>query len=390
MKGDDMMGRKLYLVLLLAVLLVTLGACAPKPSNTPQSSTNTPVPVSTTAKPPSTTLSKTSPEWEKIVAEAKKEGQITLYSFGFTGDIGSAVAQGFRKAYDIKVDLVTGIGTVLMERIRTENRAGKFIADTYDTSAVFVAQAKADGLTVNAGDLPELNENVWQVHPRMDKEGHIYGTTIAFTTLFFNTSLVKAGEEPKSYKDLLDPRWKGKMVFPDPRTTPNAIRVYVAYKKYGVLDDAYWSQLGKQDLRVAPTIWDLDIILARGESTVEVSGVDSTVNPFIKGGAPVKPINVAEGIVVSTGAPAIAIVKNGPHPNATRLFLNWFFSLEGQKAYHETRSSTSPRKDLPNFAPAAGLLPMDKIWLVDMDMEVETARVQREGIFAKLTGIETK
>ena len=384
-----MKGRKLYLVLL-AALLVILGACAPKPSATPQPPVVTPAPAPATSKAPATAPPQVSSEWEKIVAEAKKEGQVTLYSFGFTGDIGSAVAQGFRNAYGIKVDIVTGIGTVLMERIRSENRAGKFIADTYDTSAVFVAQAKADGLTVNAGELPVLNENVWQVHPRMDKEGHIYGTTIAVTTVYVNTSLVKAGDEPKSYKDLLDPRWKGKMVFPDPRTTPNAIRAYVAYKKYGVLDDAYWSQLAKQDLRIAPTIRDLDSILARGEAAVGVSIVDSTVNPFIKDGAPVKPISVAEGIVVSTGAPAIAIVKNGPHPNATRLFLNWFFTQEGQKAYHETRASTSPRKDLPNFAPKAGLVPMNNIRLVDMDMEVETARVQREGIFAKLTGTEIK
>ena len=376
--------RKKMLFLTIAALLVIFGACSPKPATTPQPTVVTPAPT------PATAPSQASSEWEKIVAEAKKEGQVTLYSFGFTGDIGSAVAQGFRKAYGIKVDIVTGIGTVLMERIRTENRAGKFIADTYDTSAVFVSQAKADGLTINAGDLPELNENVWQVHPRMDKEGHIYGTTIAVTTLYVNTSLVKAGEDPKSYKDLLDPRWKGKMVFPSPVTTPNAIRAYVAYKKYGVLDDSYWSQLSKQDLRIAPTIRDLDSMLARGESVVEISGVDSTVNPFIKNGAPVKPISVAEGIVVSTGAPAIAIVKNSPHPNATRLFLNWFFTQEGQRAYHETRASTSPRKDLPNFAPAAGLIPMNNIRLVDMDMEVETARVQREGIFTKQMGVEIK
>lgn len=384
-----MTGRKFYLIAL-AALLVMLGACAPKPSTTPPTSVVTPAPTTATSKVPATVPPQTSSEWEKIVAEAKKEGQVTLYSFGFTGDIGSAVAQGFRNAYGIKVDIVTGIGTVLMERIRSEASAKKFIADTYDTSAVFVAQAKAGGLTVSAGELPVLNENVWQVHPRMDKEGHIFGTTIAVTTLYVNTSLVKAGDEPKSYKDLLDPRWKGKIVTPVPATTPNAIRAYVAYKKYGVLDDAYWSQLAKQELKIAPTIRDLDSMLARGEAAVEVSGVDSTVNPFIKGGAPVKPINVAEGLVVSTGAPAIAIVKNGPHPNATRLFLNWFFSLEGQKAYHQTRSSTSPRKDLPNFAPAAGLVPMNKIWLVDMDMEVETARVQREGIFSKLMGIEMK
>ncbi|MBI4288269.1 MAG: extracellular solute-binding protein [Chloroflexi bacterium] len=380
--------RRLLLIVLAAVLTM-LGACQPKPTVAPQPAiTPAPTPRATGAQ---ATLSPQTPSaWEKVVAEARKEGQVTLYSFGFTGDVGSAVAQGFRKAYGIRVDIVTGIGTVLMERIRSENRAGKFIADTYDTSVVFVAQAKSDGLTVGAGDLPEVEANVWQVPPRMDKEGHIFGTTIAATTLYVNTSLVKPGDEPKSYRDLLDPRWKGKLVFPAPVTTPNAIRAYVAYKKYGVLDDTYWSQLGKQDLKVAPTIRDLDSMLARGEAAIEVSGVDSTVNPFIKGGAPVKPINVAEGIVVATGSPAIAMVKNGPHPNAARLFINWFFSREGQRAYHEARASTSPRKDLSNFAPAAGLVSMDKTRLVDMDMELETGRLQREGTFSRLMGIEAK
>ena len=116
-----MMGRKFYLAAL-AALLVMLGACAPKPSK-PTPAVVTPATALATSKAPVTAASQTSSEWEKIVADAKKEGQVTLYSFGFTGDIGSAVAQGFKKAYGIKVDLVTGIGTVLMERIRTENRA---------------------------------------------------------------------------------------------------------------------------------------------------------------------------------------------------------------------------------------------------------------------------
>lgn len=378
--------RKLgWYIALLAIVTSGL-ACAPRPTPTPSATPAGP----TTPPPQPTPTSPTVSAWDKVVAEARKEGQVTLYSFGFTGDIGSAVAQGFKKAYGIKVELVTGIGTVLMERIKTEHRAGKFIADTYDTSAVFVAQAKGDGLTVSAGELPVLEEKVWQVHPRMDKEGHILGTTIAVTTLYFNTTMVKQGEEPRSYRDLLQPRWKGKLLFPSPTTQPNAIRAYVAYKKNGVLDDAYWAQLGKQDLKVSPTIRDQDSILARGEAAVGVSNVDATINPFIKQGAPIKPIVVEEGVVVSTGAPGIAMVKDGPHPNATRLFLNWFFTQEGQRAYHEARATTSPRKDVPSFAPATGRVALDKFWTVDMAMELETARLQRDGSFSKLLGLEVK
>lgn len=377
--------RGILVGLIVPGVLVAL-ACAPKsapapaPTLAPQSAP--------TAAPQAQPAPVTPSAWDKVVADARKEGQVTPYSFGLTGEVGKVVAEGFQRAYGIRVEITAGIGTVLMERIKSEARAGKFIADTYDTSAAFVAQAKGDGLTVSVGNLPALDEK-WRMHPSLDKERHILGMGAAITSLYVNTTLVKPGEEPRSYKELLQPKWKGKLLFPSPMTQPNCVRAYVAYKKNNVLSDDFWSQLGKQDLKVSPTIRDQDAMLARGEAAVGVCSVDITANPFIKEGAPVKPVPVQEG-TVALQSPAIALLKNSPHPNATRVFINWLQSKDGQMAYHQARGTISGRDDVPSFAPAAARLSLDKFWVSDIDVEQEVGKIQRDGSFAKLVGLEVK
>ncbi|MDO8636590.1 MAG: hypothetical protein Q7R34_10205, partial [Dehalococcoidia bacterium] len=180
----------LFFILLVTLLSLVTYACSPKtpiPTVAPQPVT----PRATVSSPAQTSQD----SWDQIVAAAKKEGTITPYSFIFTGNFATVVARSFEQRYGIKFSPVIGTGTLIMERIRSEQVAGKYIADTFDSAASLVATAKIDGLTVNIGPLPELdNKDKWRADPRLDPEGHFVGTYVITTTIYVNTNLVKPGE----------------------------------------------------------------------------------------------------------------------------------------------------------------------------------------------------
>ncbi|MBI4287681.1 MAG: extracellular solute-binding protein [Chloroflexi bacterium] len=366
-------------------LFVGLAACAPKPAPAPsvpaRPATAPPAPVATSNLPPPTSQDAA---WDKVIAEAKKEGRVTPYTFFMVGDAGKAVAEAFEKKYGIKVEFVTGVGAVLMERIRAEAAAGKNIADTMDSAISIVATVKSLGLTQSWGQLPVTAEaNVWRNSPIADPERHLLSGGIGVMTTYVNTQLVKAGEEPKSYNDLLSPQWKGKITVASPVTAPNIMFLLVT----GVYDEAYLKKLAQQDLKIGPTIRDAENMLVRGEAAVMVPEADATIAAFLTQGAPVKPVDMAEG-ATSYSSLTVAMTKQAPHPNAARLFGNWLLSAEGQEVYFKAKGSLAIRKDVPDFRPPAARITYKKLVSLDFPGALEMARLQNERVVAKWLGLQ--
>ncbi|MDO8634967.1 MAG: extracellular solute-binding protein, partial [Dehalococcoidia bacterium] len=328
--------------------------------------------------------------WEKVIDAARKEGKITLYTYSFTGDIGLAVSRGFQQRYGISVELVTGIGTVLIERIKSEVAANKHIADTIDTAAPIIATAKALGITSSVGDIPALREkDVWHAYPALDVEAHMLGLEFSAQVPFINTSQVSVEQAPRSYMELLEPRWKGKKVgIASPETTPNFVWVYALRKPLGLPDD-YFAQMGRQDLRIYATVRDMYRSIVTGEIAVLAPGSMGTLAPDIAKGAPIRPIEPKEGAMADYGN-TIAPVKNGPHPNATRLFINWLLSVEGQTVFHQAKSNASVRKDVPDFTPEAGRLQIKKSVPMNLAVHTDTSRIMRDGELSRIMGLVTK
>ncbi|MBI4288894.1 MAG: extracellular solute-binding protein [Chloroflexi bacterium] len=377
------MNRLAFLMSVVFGLALLVSACAPKPVPAPSPSPATPPPTPR----PQATAAPASSEWDKIVEAARKEGKVTMYTFSLTGDIGQAVAAAFESRYGVKVEFITGVGATLIERIKTEQAGKRFIADTLDTSTTLMAIALRDGITEPAGNLPTLaQKDVWLAHPRLDDQGHL----IAFDTLYqipyVNTTLVKAGDEPKSYRELLEPKWKGKMVTSDPNTIPYLPRLYAVMVSRKLLDDDFFKGIAKQDPKMAPTVRDDANMLIRGEAALSVTAGTTILNPFVAQGVPVKPIDVKEGAVLAM-SPSIALVKNAPHPNAARLMMDWLVTAEGQTAYQKARSNLSVRTDVPDFTPAAGRIKPSKIVVSTIADELEAARLQREKVVTKLMGL---
>ncbi len=348
---------------IVAFVLVFLTIAACKPATTPAPVTapqaTSPAPVTGPGTAPA--ISADDAAWQKVIEAAKKEGSATLYSFNFVGDVGLAVSRAFKEKYGINLDIITGRGAEQLERLKAERRTGKMTGDFMEGSRVHNANVKKEGLTVSLADLPVFKEKeAWLVDPFvLDDTKNLVSFNIFVYAPFVNNNLVKKGEEPKSYKDLLDPKWKGKMVLPDPNVSAASYETFMSFLSLKILDNDYLKALGNQQL--AFTLGDDDSIqkITRGEYSISIRTAPPVVANYILQGAPIRAVPMAEGHIGS--ALVALVVKDGPHPNAAKLFTNWLLSQEGQTVFGKAKGANTIRKDVTDFLPEPARVPNVKV-----------------------------
>ncbi|MBI4287823.1 MAG: extracellular solute-binding protein [Chloroflexi bacterium] len=355
--------KRRFLVVGLAIsLFVVLAACAPKASPAP----STPAPARPT--PVSTPVSSVSPPtsedgaWAEIVQAAKKEGQINVYTWGWTGDIGLSIAKAFENRYGIRLNLITGRGAEFIERIKTETRMKNVTADLFEGASSHSENMRFEGLLTPAGALPALrNKADFSADPLLfSSEGYYFMENQFFLGLHVNTNLVKAGEEPKAWADLTEPKWKGKILFADPVVSVSGsyFAALIELKRMG-LDVV--ERIGKQDLMFDPSTPGVAARLARGEAAIGYTSTNESAN-VAKEGGPIKVIDTREGIFAN--GLALGQVKGGPHPNATKVLINWMLSREGQDVYTKAKSVLTVRNDVADYQPpAVRLKPQNPVFI---------------------------
>jgi iron(III) transport system substrate-binding protein len=297
-------------------------------------------------------------EWEKTLEAAKKEGQVVVYISGY-----EAVLPEFEKEFpEIKVTAVTGRGNQLGPRLLAERRAEKYLADVSSTGANPNYQqyylAKALDAIKPALILPEVTDpSNWYLkrHQYSDPEAQFvfnYVGSATYGAVNYNTKLVDV-KDFKSYWDLLNPKWKGKIVARDIREAgPGAGNTRFFYyhpdlgsafirKLFGEIDLTLF-----RDFRQGPD-WlatgkyaicffcDVDVLKQQGLPV-------DTFGPrvFKEGG----------GLVQQFGT--VTLVNRAPHPNAAKVFINWLLSRNGQIALqkrtaHAESPADSLRTDIP-------------------------------------------
>ncbi len=371
-----------WLIVLVAIL--SLVGCAPKAAPfSPPKTTPTQASPKSAAPAPDASMA----EWAKVEEAAKKEGKITAFTWGFAGTPGDKIVDVFKNKYGIEIERVTGLTPTLIERIKTDSAAGRYVVDLFDAAPSSAYALKAAGLTEPmAAQLPVLKEKgVYSREPFWDTEGHMVLNSGSGYGIGINTKLVPPGQEPKSWRELLDPKWTGKVVFASPTTAPDLINLYVVKEKLG-LDDNYFRQLGKQ-ARVAPTGRDAAGLLSRGETYIWIPGSSSMAAPMVMEGAPIKLLTPSEGAVHAGGTTMVRI-KNAPHPNATRFFMNWLLTAEGNKIISDARGSMPARKDFPNPQPEAARLNWDKGVYQQIEDVMAISKIQTEKTLSKIMSVE--
>ncbi len=388
-KGEAMKRLPLTTIIVTCLLLL-LTACAPGKPPAPSPTTSLPTPsagASTQTSPTSNLPPPTTQDaaWSKVVDAAKQEGKVTIYSFTFIGDLGIALGKAFKESQGINLEVVSGSGAVFMERIKTESRANKNVADILEGSSTNATLAKQSNLSQTYDSLPVLKESgVWVFDPRADSENHILYYNPIIQTAWANTKLVSSAEEPRSWRDFLDPKWKGKILASDPNVMPINNQLYIMLTRYLNFDNEYFRALSKQDLIIVPTARDRASKLARGEAPLAWVDTLASVSNMVVEGAPIKPLDMKEGVLGS--AQSLNIVNGAPHPNASRVFMNWLLTKEGQTAQARIRNLMPLRTDVPDFTPPSVSVKYTKVVLITAKDDEDAAKAMREQVLGKLWG----
>ena len=279
-------------------------------------------------------------EWEKTVAAAKKEGKLNLY----VGRYGSEpLLNEFRKEYpEIKLADVNGPGSSLATRILTESRSGKIVADLYsggaNTNYNLLYKGKVLDSIKSALILPEVLDQIkWfgASHAYADPEGEqifIYLANPSSSGLYYHTGLVNP-KEFKSYWDLMNPKWKGKMVSQDPTGTGLGATLVFFYNNPELGPEFIRRLFGTMEMTYGRDRRQITDWLANGKFAIclgcrdapKAKGQGLPLDEFVSG-------EWKEGEHLSTGGGSISLIKGAPQPNAARVFINWFLSRKGQIA----------------------------------------------------------
>lgn len=315
-------------------------------------------------------------EWEKVLSLAKKENRVTLYTTN-PPLARAALSDGFYNRSGIKIEVVTGTGSEIANKLLAEHRNGLFLADVYSGGTTTALTAlKPQGVLIPFEHilfLPEVvDTKLWfkNALPWMDKGKTLIQTKMSpghVADVVFNTNLATKAEF-ESWYDLLNPRLKGKMNLQDPTTPGKGLKwVNKALNVYGLNLD-YLKALARQEPFVTRDIRLMVEWVARGKHIVSILPENTTADEFMSAGAPIKDTEFKESRdILGGGYSGIASINRPPHPNAAKLFINWYLSREGQTLYARARQEQSAREDVPTDH----LLP-DNIRKPGVDYAIET------------------
>ena len=301
-------------------------------------------------------------EWQRVIEAAKKEGQLSLY--GGQEITHPDIIAAFNKEYSfIKITSASGRAADMMTRIVAERRAEKYLADITASGPNGPRMLYLNKILDPIAPtfiLPEVTDTSkwyggkhWYADP---ENGYLFmfEGTIVSSGLSYNTKLVQP-DEIKSYWDLLQPKWKGKLLAQDPRSAALATPVLILYHRAGLGSDFLRRFYGESDVtlfrdRRQGTNW-----LATGK--FPLCHLCREIDKAQQQGLPVNelpPEKLKEGGTVGGGGSSvIALINRAPHPNAAKLFINWYLSRQGQSIWQhvmnvkELEASNSMRVDIP-------------------------------------------
>jgi len=302
-------------------------------------------------------------EWDKTIELAKKEGKVVV-SIPASNELRAAIEKSFEKRYGIDVEPVVGRASTVIRKMVDEAKAGVRYMDLHmGGSESIVTGLLPEGVLDPVESymiLPEVRDpkQWWGGHIWIDNaKKYAYGS-LAYQTisLWHNTQLIKA-DEARSFDDLLQEKFKGKIGYLDPRTPGSGASMWSYLRE--IKGEEYLRKLVGQKLALSRDQRVLAELLAKGNIAIAIGLTYYSYAPFVKAGLPVEPLAVPkEGVYISGGSGHLVVLKNAAHPNATKLFVNWFLSHEGQEVYSRAMQQGTRRLDVDTkFLREFGVLP---------------------------------
>ncbi|MDP2644209.1 MAG: extracellular solute-binding protein [Desulfobacterales bacterium] len=318
-------------------------------------------------------------EWQKTLEAGKKEGKVSVY----VSLLAPAVrknAPAFKKKFGIEVEVTTGRGAQMTEKLRTEIRAGANLADVALSGNNPMFTVKKMGVTEpmdNKLILPEVtNPKLWYTLDRLpwvDDAKHLF-PFYAYPNrdISINTDLVKPGEI-QSWQDLLKPQFKGKIVWSDPSIFGSGFNGVSTNIMNKVTNENFYRQLvATQEVTLSRDLRQMAEWLAKGKYAVGVSLEGGPIAEMMNAGAHIDYVTVKEGAYLSYDAGVVGIAAKAPHPNAAKVFVNWLLSKDGQDFAQRATKYMSARNDIPTEGivnPRSMRIPGEKYFIVSSSIE---------------------
>jgi iron(III) transport system substrate-binding protein len=256
---------------------------------------------------------------EKLLANAKKEGSLSLYTVLNISEY-APLLDAFTKKYGIKINMWRGSGEQLVQRALGEAKANRYNVDVVELGTgidmLYRENLLEEFYSPNFKDIPP---------EALPKHRHFAPDSLFFYVIAYNTNLVKPDQVPNSYADLLLPRWRGSIGM-----DPGDIDWFGSMLKSMGQEKGmeYFRQLAAQKPQMRSGHTLMATLIAAGEIPITPIAFNYTVEQLKQKGAPIAwkalPLTIAR-------TQSIGLTKNAPHPNAALLFADYILSKEGQQ-----------------------------------------------------------
>jgi iron(III) transport system substrate-binding protein len=257
----------------------------------------------------------------EILEGAKREGTLMLYTSMNAPDVKQVFA-AFQKKYPfIDPKFYTTRSAALLQRTINEAQAKRYAADIVQANAYTIYVLVHKKLTTPYGS-PESSAYPEGFH---DPDRHWTAVNQQLNVIGYNTKLVNPKEAPRTYEDLLNPKWKGKLALDDKQYIWYDGMMKVMGKEKGL---AFMKKLATQDIHFRSGQTLMAQLLSAGEFGILINTRPDNMEELKQKGAPtawVSPNPTTVNIL------PISLFANAPHPNAGKLFIDYVLSEEGQK-----------------------------------------------------------
>jgi iron(III) transport system substrate-binding protein len=304
------------------------------------------------------------PITQALIDAAKKEGQVNYYT-STDLPVAEKVAKAFEAKYPgIAVHVERSGAERVFQRIGQEYSSNIHAVDVVNSSdAAHFIVWKRDGIL-----LPYVPEDVARYPAEhRDVDGQFASFRVWLSIIAYNTNLVKVEDAPKSFADLLDPKWKGKIVKAHPGYSGTIMTA--TYQMQRDLGWSYFEQLAKQNVMQVQSSADPPKKLDLGERAVMADGNEYNIFQMKEAGRPVEPVYATEGSPLIIGPNGI--FKSSPNPNAAKLFQSFCLGREAQQLIVDAGGLRSVH---PDTQEKAGRRPLKDI----KTMKDDAAAVERE------------
>lgn len=334
-------------------------------------------------------------EWDRVLEAAKKEGKVIV--FGPPGaNARQALADSFQNTFPgIQVEYQGATGAATAPRILSEQKSGIYAVDVHvggtTTMLESLLPAKALDPVSPALILPEVTDLSKWYQGRLDYSDSAEKHNLVFTAavkvpVAINPEIVKAGEI-RSYWDLLNPKWSGKIAMRDPMGAGPGLATATFWYAHPQLGVKFMRDLfNKQQVTLSRDDRQLLEWVVRGRYAVVISPSELEATDLKTKGINVDLIGAEqfkEGSYLTAAFGSMALVTRAPHPNAAKLYLNWLLTRDGQTQWTKLSGYPSRRLDAPRDHLNSMLVPKER---VEYQPNYKEEFVRLKGDILKLLG----